>query len=112
MALQKKPIYVFENPNEYGIHLVPLNRLVLVESTHRLYFLKNNTGLSAQNTVQDAINAGKLVMFWSNENDGPYSGLEAQSSTYWNGYRLINVSTNEPHASDGHNGDIWFQRDA
>ena len=112
MAVQKKPTYVFENPNETGINMVPVNRLVLVESTKELYILKDDSGLANGTTVQDAINAGKMVRFWSDANDGPYSGLQAQTTTYWNGYRLIRVSTNPPTNSDGTNGDVWFQRDA
>lgn len=118
MAVQKKPMYVFENENEVGIDTVPIKRVVLVESTHNLYILKDVTGLGSNSTVQNAINNGNLILIWSSENDGPYSGLDAQTATYWGaqgggqGYRLINVSVNQPQPSDGEVGDIWFQRDA
>jgi len=118
MAVQKKPIYVFEGPGDTGINIVPDTRMVMVEDTHNVYVKKHNNGLGNTSTVQDAINNGNMVLLWSNENDGPYSGLQAQSATYWGtqnggqGYRLINVSTGEPQPGDGDIGDIWFQRDA
>ena len=112
MAVQKKPIYVFETQNDFGINEVPVNRMVLVEATQNIYILKDDNGLSSSSTVQDAINAGKMILVWTSSNDGPYSGLEAETTTYWNGYRLISVSTDEPTQADGENGDVWFQRDA
>jgi hypothetical protein len=109
MAVQNKPIYVFDSIYEYGIDQVPINRLVLVENTRKLYILIDNSGLSSMNTVQDAINAGKLKLFWSEISDGPNSGLTATSATYWGGYRIINVSENEPTSADGVENDVWFQ---
>jgi len=109
MAIQKKPLYVFETNNDYGIDQVPEHRLVLVESTKQFYILKDVTGLSHLNTVQDAINAGKMIKLWSAISDGPKSNLTATWATYWNGYRIISMSQNEPDPNIGQENDIWFQ---
>jgi hypothetical protein len=109
MATQKKPIYVFETNHDYGIDKVPGGRLVFIESTKQLYSLADSEGLSHLNTVQDAINAGKMVKFWSSVSDGFNSGLEATAATYWGDYRIIAMSQNEPTTSIGQENDIWFQ---
>jgi len=120
MSVQKKPMYVFENINDTGIHEVPETRVIHVENTNELYIKKvgSSNNMGPNTTVTQAIANGSLVKLWTTENDGPYSGLESQSATYWGtqnggtGYRLINVSTAEPLPNVGELGDIWFQRDA
>jgi hypothetical protein len=107
MALQKRPLYVFENATETGLDEVPLNRLVLVESLKSLYYYDDNIGVSSTTTIQQAIDANKLKVFWSKDNDGPYSGIEATNSKLWGKYRLT-IDTKNPDSSVGEVNDIMF----
>jgi hypothetical protein len=111
MAVQKKPLYVFETTNDQGIYDVPEFRIVLVEDAQCFYFLQNKDGLSSTSTVQQAINSANLIPFWSELNDGFDSGLPAQYTKLWNGHYLYGVSPDEPPANEGQTGDIWFQYD-
>ena len=115
MAVQKKPVYVFETDSDTGIDQVPLKRLVLVERIGttspviRLFLLRNKNGVDSNTTIAQAIANKNLVVFWNENNDGYNSELVAQDSQRWKSHKLLNISTDEPTSNDGEEGDIWFQ---
>ncbi len=60
MAYEKKSIYQFKDYDNIGVNVVPIDKVVFVESRNRFYVMRNNTGLTASSTVKEAIKAENL----------------------------------------------------
>ncbi len=83
MAFERKPIYQFRDNQDTGIFNISIERLIYSEETKILYIKKNETGLTSNSTLQDAI---------TNNNIEEISGGSGGGATYFNDLLDVTLS--------------------